>query len=236
MRIKVIATGSSAGERLAGRWGVSFLIGRSVLFDTFGDPGVLLDNIRRFNVDTGRIRHIVLSHDDWDHIGGLRPLIENRKDITVYICPGSRREIKRRFASSGVKLVEMRKAAQIKNGICSTGELTGRSSGRKIYEQSLVVKTPGGTTVICGCAHPGAVKIVRSVRRRFRGGVNCLIGGFHLKDNTDRKNKSVIAALRRLGVRRIAPTHCTGERATEMMRGAFGSGFIRVREGASIEV
>ena len=59
-----------------------------MLFDTFGDPGVLLSNMRKLNVDLSSIKHIVLSHDDWDHVSGLWDLIRGRKDITVYICPG----------------------------------------------------------------------------------------------------------------------------------------------------
>jgi 7,8-dihydropterin-6-yl-methyl-4-(beta-D-ribofuranosyl)aminobenzene 5'-phosphate synthase len=99
MKIKIIATGSSKLQRFIRRWGVSFLIGEDVLFDTFGDPGVLMDNMRKFKVDTAKIKHIVLSHDDWDHITGLWCLLPNRQDITVYICPGFKREIKDRIAS-----------------------------------------------------------------------------------------------------------------------------------------
>ena len=66
MKIKIIAIGSSKWERFIRRWGVSFLIGEDVLFDAFGDPGVLLNNMRKFNVDPTKIKHIVLSHDDWD--------------------------------------------------------------------------------------------------------------------------------------------------------------------------
>ncbi len=85
MRIKIIAVGSSKWERLIYRWGVSFLAGEDVLFDTFGDPGVFLHNIRKFNIDTAKVKHIVLSHDDWDHIAGLWYVLDKRKDISVYI-------------------------------------------------------------------------------------------------------------------------------------------------------
>ena len=64
MQIRVIATGSSKWERFIHRWGVSFLVGEDILFDTFGDPGVFFSNIRKFNIDTGKIKHIILSHDD----------------------------------------------------------------------------------------------------------------------------------------------------------------------------
>ena len=66
MQVRVIAVGSTKWERFIRRWGVSFLIGEDVLFDTFGDPGVFLGNMRRFNIEPAKIKYIVISHDDWD--------------------------------------------------------------------------------------------------------------------------------------------------------------------------
>jgi len=236
MQIKIIATGSSKWERFIRRWGVSFLIGEDVLFDTFGDSGVLLNNMRKFNIDAAKIKHIVLSHDDWDHIAGLWHLISNREDMTVYVCPGFKQEIKDRIVFYGAKIIEAGETVQIKENIYSTGELYGESDGRKIYEQSIVINTGDGLAVICGCAHPGVANIVRHVKESFHGDVYSLIGGFHLKDNTDEVNLNVIKDLRGLGIRRIAPMHCTGKPATEAMRVAFGDCFMRAKEGDSIEL
>ena len=236
MQIKVIAVGSTKWERFIRRWGVSFLIGEDVLFDTFGDPGVLLNNMRKFNIDTAKIKHIVLSHDDWDHIAGLWYLIRNRKDITVYVCPGFKEGIKNRIALFGVKVIETGEVTQIKDHIYSTGEFCGESEGGKIYEQSVVIKTADSLVVICGCAHPGIVDIVRHVKERFHNDVHSLIGGFHLKNNDDETNGRIIKDLRELGVRRIAPMHCAGKRATEMMRQAFGVDFVKVRERDIVEL
>ena len=236
MKLTLIAEGSTKWQRFIKRWGVSFLIGEDVLFDTFGDSGVLLNNMRKFNIDAAKIKHIVLSHDDWDHIAGLWHLISNRKDITVYVCPGFKREIKDRIASYGVRIIEAKAMTTIKDGIYSAGELSGESKGRKICEQSVVIKTSDGLAVVCGCAHPGVVNIVRHVKESFHGNVHLLIGGFHLKDNADETNNEVVQDLKGLGIRKIAPMHCTGKRATKAMRVAFGDGFMRAKEGGCIEL
>ena len=236
MKLTLIAEGSTKWQRFIRRWGVSFLIGENVLFDTLGDSGVLLSNIRKFNINTAKIKHIVLSHDDWDHIAGVWYLIPNRKDITVYVCPGFKQEIKDRIASYGAKLVEAGKTTQIIGDIYSAGELCGESEGKKKYEQSVVIKTTDGLAVICGCAHPGVANIVRHVKESFQESVRSLIGGFHLKDNADETNFNIIEDLQGLGIRRIVPMHCTGKRAAEAMRVAFGDGFTRVKEGDSVEL
>jgi len=237
MKIKILATGSSAWERFIYRWGVSFLIGEDVLFDTFGDPGVLLKNMRKFNVDASKIKHIVLSHDDWDHISGLWYIIPDRTDITVYICPGFKQEIKDRIASFGVRIVEVEPFTVIKEDMFSSGQIEVSCAERTIFEQVLVIKFLKSLTIVTGCAHPGIVNIIHTVQNNFsKEKVYSVLGGFHLKDNTREDNMKIIRELKNIGIRKIVPMHCTGKRATKMIRDAFGYGFIRAREGDSIEL
>ncbi|MBU4304037.1 MAG: MBL fold metallo-hydrolase [Candidatus Omnitrophica bacterium] len=236
MKIKIIATGSSKWERFIRRWGVSCLIGEDVLFDTFGDQGVLLNNMRKFNSNAAKIRHIVLSHDDWDHIAGLWYLIPNRKDITVYVCPGFKQEIKDRIASFGVKLIEAEKTTLIKEDIYSTGELYGELEGSKIYEQSVVIKTADGLAIICGCAHPGIEKIIDSATKQFNKNIFMIVGGLHLKNSSEDEIAKVIEFLRRHGVQKVAPMHCTGKFATNLIKRAYGDYFMQIKQGSVIEV
>lgn len=236
MKIKVIATGSSKFERSIRRWGVSFLIGEDALFDTFGDPDVFLNNMRKFNVDSGKIRHIILSHDDWDHVSGLWTLLPALTDVTVYICPGFSREVRDRISSFGVNMIETDKSVTIKDGIYTTGQLYGESDARKIFEQSVVIKTDEGLAVICGCAHPGVDNIVKKAGENFSSKVDLLMGGFHLKDNADEVNAKAIENLKKAGVRRVMPMHCTGERAVALMRATFGSGFRWLQEGDVVKL
>ncbi len=55
-----------------------------------------------------------------------------------------------------------------------------------------------------------------------------------MKDNTDEINIGIIKDLRKFGVRRIAPIHCTGRRATDAMRETFDQDFVQVKEGSHI--
>lgn len=236
MQIKLIAEGSSKWDRFIMRWGVSFLIDEDIIFDTFGDPGVFLSNIRKFNIDTGKIKHVVISHDDWDHISGLWYLLNNRKDITVYICPGFNAEIKEKIRSFGVKVIETSGFTLIKDGIYSTGELYGGSEGRQIYEQSLVTETMHGLSVVCGCAHPGIEKIIDAVTKQFNNNIYMLAGGLHLKDSLSRQITKVIKFLRQHGVQKIAPMHCTGKKALALLADEYKENFVSIKESDRIEV
>ncbi|MFZ2938307.1 MAG: MBL fold metallo-hydrolase, partial [Candidatus Omnitrophota bacterium] len=163
-------------------------------------------------------------------------LIPDRKDITVYICPGFKQEIKDRIVSFGVKVIEAGETTQIKDGIYSTGELYRESEGRKICEQSVVIKTGDGLAIICGCAHPGITNIVNSVKKQFNEDVYFIIGGLHLKDEPIEEAKQVIRKLKQSGVERIAPMHCTGKKATQLIKKEFNASCVEVQQGNSIEV
>jgi len=237
MDIKIVAVGSARWQRFIRRWGVSFLIGEDVLFDTFGDPGVLLGNMRKFNVETAKIKHIVLSHDDWDHISGLWYLLPDRKDITVYLCPGFQQEIKDRIVSFGVRVVEVEPFTEIKENMFSSGQIETSCADRVIFEQVLVIKFLKSLTIITGCAHPGIINIIDVVKGHFlKEQVYSILGGLHLKDNSREANLDIIEKLRTAGIRKIVPMHCTGKHATKMIRERFGYGFVWAKEGDTIEL
>lgn len=237
MQIKIIAVGSSKWDRFIRRWGVSFLIGEDVLFDTFGKLKVLLKNIKKFGVDITKIKHIVLSHDDWDHVSGLWHLLSNGQNITVHTCPGFNQELKDKIASFRVRVVEAKFLTEIKPDLFLSGQMQDLCAERCICEQALVIRSLKGLAIVTGCAHPGIVNIIRTVQSQFKEDkVYSILGGFHLKDNSDETNMGIIRELKDTGIHKILPMHCTGRRATKMMRGVFGYGFVKAREGDTVEL
>ncbi len=236
MNIKIIAVGSSWWERFIRRWGVSFLIGEDILFDTFGDPGVFLRNVTRFNIDLSKIRHIIISHDDWDHISGLWYVINRYKNLSVYICPNSKPEIRERIKSFDISVIEAKECLKIKDEVYSTGELTGESKGEMIYEQSLIIKNKNGLIIVSGCAHPGIVNIVDSIRKQFNENIYSIMGGLHLKDTPIEKIKEVISELKQFGVEKMVPLHCTGKKATQLIKETFGEQCMKISPGGSIDI
>jgi 7,8-dihydropterin-6-yl-methyl-4-(beta-D-ribofuranosyl)aminobenzene 5'-phosphate synthase len=66
--------------------------------------------------------------------------------------------------------------------------------------------------------------------------VAVVIGGFHLGGTSRRQVARIIADFRDLGVRKVAPCHCTGERAMRMFAEAYGSDFVQVGVGRVIIV
>jgi len=237
MQIKIIAVGSTKWEMFLCRWGISYLIGQDLLFDTFGDPYVFLRNAEKMNIDLSKIKHIAISHDHWDHIAGLWYVINRFKDVNVYICPNFDIKIKERIRSFGVNVVETKGLLRIKDEIYSTGEIEGRYKNINISEQALVVNSENGLIVLTGCAHPGILKIIEEVKAKFPvEHIYLVLGGFHLMDQDKRAIEIVAENFKKMGIIKVGPTHCSGKLAEEIFKKIYQDNFMAIKTGQTLEV
>jgi len=236
MKIRILFDKYAEHKRLHTGWGVSFLVGEKILFDA-GEKGLpLLENMKNLNIDIGRIEYVIISHDHWDHKGGLSDILEKNSNIRVYVCPGFGAGFKNEIRSHGVRLIEAGSFAVVSGNVYTTGEIGGRYAFRYMPEQALVLETNRGLSVLTGCAHPGIIKIIEYVKRNISGDIYLVLGGFHMMDKSKRAVRSVIDGFRRLDVKKAAPTHCTGEDATAAFRKTYGNDFVEVKVGRVIEV
>ncbi len=134
-----MATGSTPQNEGKDVGGLSLLIGESVLFDTFGMSSLFIDNLLKMNVDVSRIRHVVLSHEHWDHVSGLERLAEENRTATIHICPHTDSSVKAWIKGLGMPVVEVGSWLEIEKGLFSTGEIKGSWNGHPLWEQSLVI-------------------------------------------------------------------------------------------------
>lgn len=236
MKVQIIAVGSSAQERQIGHWGLSFLVDQDVLFDTFAIPAVLQKNMKKLDIDPSRIRHIVISHNHWDHISGLWDIILKNKNVTVYLCPSTGGTFKEKIRDFGARVVEPSGFLKIKDRVYTSGEIMGRYDGQLMLEQALVVSSPRGLLIITGCAHPGIVPMVEKVKDQFGEKIYMVMGGFHLLSKNKDEIAAVIKKFKSLGIARIGPTHCTGELAVGLMQDAYQGNFMDICERACIEI
>lgn len=231
MEIKIIAEASQKEERAAKKWGLSLLAGEDLLFDTFSDPDTLKYNFMKYNVDILKIKYVVISHEHWDHTGGLWWLLQENNNIKVFILKHFSDDIKKRIKEYGCGLVEVRDYCRIKENVFTTGELHGAYSGHPIFEQSLIIKEQE-LTVLTGCSHPGLLHIINHVTSLFPGKIKLIAGGFHLFDKTEIEiNNLIHDSLFANKVEKIAPCHCTGEKALEIFLKAIPHKVIKVNTG-----
>ncbi len=188
MEVVVVYDNEAVGEFVPG-WGFSCYVESKwrVLFDTGWDGNVLLHNLSLVGVED--FDYIFLSHQHWDHIGGLNHVIDRTSYVFV---PSSFSKNLKREIGRKAEVVEVSDPMKVENGLYTTGEL-----GRHVKEQSLVLGLKDGVFVITGCSHPG-LDVIIATAERF-GRVRGVMGGFH--------GFSKLEILRDIDV--VIPCHCT---------------------------
>ncbi len=215
-------------------WGFSAFVQTpevTFLFDTGSNGRVLLRNMERLGVDLKKAEVLFLSHSHWDHIGGVDSVLEVHPNLRIFVPSSFSRHLVRDLntLSEGVTVIG-EEPQEILPGVWSTGTMG------EIGEQSAVIRTPEGLVVITGCAHPGVEHIAARAMEMTGEPIELLMGGFHLMYSDERGIKAVIERLQELGVRRVCPTHCSGDLAIGMFAEAFGEGFIPGGVGQVIEL
>lgn len=175
-------------------WGFSCYIHEAeLLFDTGAKGDILLSNMRALGILPADIQSLALSHDHWDHTGGLGALLAENSAMEVFAHSGFTRETLG-LIRNYTEPVIIDEWTEIAPGIAATGPL-----GTAIPEQSLAVDVADGLLIITGCAHPGISRIIDRVSRE--GPVWGVIGGLHTVTDEDIDSLEGLAC--------VSASHCT---------------------------
>ena len=233
LRITVVYDNNPYKKGLTTSWGFACVIkgaDKTILFDTGANSAVLLNNMQQLGMDAKEIDVVVLSHIHGDHVGGLNGFLQVNMNVAVYLPatfpPGFKESLKR----TRIKTVEVNEPVRICKGVYSTGVL-----GNWVREQALIVSTDSGVIVITGCAHPGIVYILQTVKELNADNILLVMGGFHLGAMRKAQLEEIIANFRELGVEKVGPCHCTGELARQTFRREYDNDFLDVGVGRLIE-
>ena len=166
MKLTIVYDNETTKEGVKANWGFSCFVETEktkLLFDTGAKGDILLDNMRSLGIAPDTVDEVFISHDHWDHTGGLNDLLEaaGEKRPRIY-RPNFSRE-----------------PQEFRDGLITTGAMTGGV----IEEQSLIIRNKIGLVVLVGCSHPGLDRIIR-VALEF-GNIHALLGGFHGFDRFD---------------------------------------------------
>jgi 7,8-dihydropterin-6-yl-methyl-4-(beta-D-ribofuranosyl)aminobenzene 5'-phosphate synthase len=148
-----------------GEWGFSALIeadGHRILLDTGAHPDTVLQNARDLKIDLSDVKELILTHNHWDHIGGLMTLRRemmkrNPAALSVvhvargifYSRPGQQGEenqtiaLKKEYEATGGKFIEHEEAAEIFPGAWLTGPVPRKYPERN-WSSTGKVQTPAG--------------------------------------------------------------------------------------------
>jgi len=197
-KISVIYDNEAAKGFITG-WGFSAIVetqGKTILFDTGWDGIALMKNLQAANIDPKKVDFIIISHDHWDHLGGLSSILYQIDTATVFVPTSFSSSLKSEITKfADLCEVTPKKSKEVLPGVLITRELSMVKNGFK--EISLMITTKKGIILLCGCSHPGLDTIIDEASNY--GKIHCVMGGFH---GFDKLEKLTVVDL-------VIPCHCT---------------------------
>lgn len=234
LKLTVVFDNVSLDEKLECGWGFACLVEgleRTVLFDTGSDGEILLANMKKLEIDPGDVDVVVLSHVHLDHTGGLQAFLKKNSRVDVMVTKSFPHSLREEIARTGARVIASDEPRELFDGLHTTGAL-----GEQFIEQSLILDTRDGLAVVTGCAHPVVLNIVRRAKQQVGREVHFAAGGFHLDDMSNEQLEAILRSLKEEGLRRVAPSHCTGDKAKAMFREIWKDGYVEGGCGAVIEL
>lgn len=212
-------------------WGFAALVdyrGERLLYDTGNDEDLYKKNLQLSGIDPEEIPALFISHEHWDHTAGIAWVTATSPGMKCFL-PASYAEQLEQAGTLPGNSTAVFQPAHLYGPYFSTGD-----DFAAFREQGLVVRTPDGGVLITGCGHPGVVEMVTAAREQLDIPVHMVIGGLHLLQHSEAQVETIAADLKELGIRKICPTHCTGDNAIAVLRKAFGDGYIPGGAGTRI--
>jgi 7,8-dihydropterin-6-yl-methyl-4-(beta-D-ribofuranosyl)aminobenzene 5'-phosphate synthase len=215
-------------------WGFSALIETDeelLLFDTGANPKILNENFKAAEVDVESIDKVFISHNHWDHVGGLEAVLEKKREFEIFVPESDCEEFENNLPET-VTCVPVSAPVYISEKFLSTGPLpTGLEKPRE--EQSLIVFSEKGPVLVTGCSHPGIVNIAKRALSLIGDRLFLIVGGFHLYKLSDEEVFEISEELKSL-TQFVAPCHCTGDRALSLFKESWKDRFVEVKAGVEI--
>ena len=106
--------------------------------------------------------------------------------------------------------------------MCPGAKTTGTLGKGAIDEHGLCVKTFSGWVLITGCAHPRVGNMAAEAKKSTGGPIELAVGGFHMGSYSRSQIEAVIGRFEKLGVRHVAPCHCSGDTAWKLIEEHYG--------------
>ncbi len=240
LRIIGVYDNYASSNRLVSGWGFSVFLefsGGKYLFDAGADVAILARNMEELGVEPEEIKGVILSHPHCDHVGGLSALLRRKGDeLRVFMTEAFPDSLKRKVVNYDAELVRVSSPQEISAGLLTTGEMDGQYRGMRVPEQSLIVETGEGPIVIAGCAHQGIESAVDRATEITGNSPHLVLGGFHLGGASREKIEEILKKFRKNDVHKVAPSHCTGQRATKAFKREYNDEFIEFGVGKVVTV
>lgn len=215
-------------------WGFSCLLDvgeNQIMIDTGKDSAVFISNMEALNIDAQTVDALLISHEHGDHWAGTSAFLDRNAELPVYLplsfrTSGSVAPLRDACTSHGVTPTYVSDPLMICEHVYSSGEVNSSPK-----EQNVFVRTAHGLIVITPCAHHYITDLVEDAIAQHGDEVYLVLGGYHLFRKSATEVETVINRFRALGVKKVAPCHCSGAQTRDMFQEEYGADYIDIRVG-----
>ena len=263
MKIYALMENTPYAPQFAPEHGLSLYIETDrhrLLFDA-GATGAFADNAERLGVDLSRVELAVLSHDHYDHGGGLARFLELNSRAPVYLSEhafGRRYDAGGRYIGIDPALRESGRLQFVGDRLELDDQLTlyacngeaaiypldsaglteerdgARYPDRFLHEQYLMIREKGKKVLISGCSHKGILNIMHWLEP------DVLVGGFHfMKQEVGPGGNPVLDTAARALLEhgaRYYTCHCTGQAPFDYLKERMGDALQYLASGQVITI
>ncbi len=244
-------------------WGFAPLVrfdGKTILFNAGGDSAIMKHNMEVAKVDPSEIDILVISHEHWYLYQGASSLLKLNPKIQVYATPTVKDMLIQEDEKWGKNIHLVDRTVKITPNIfVHEMKSMPRHGGRfGILTLNMFLKTTDGLIVIGACGHVNVFDMLKQDSRiAHESIVHMYIGGMHLLppgkevdlpggrgkyivpqefSYSDEYILKLINKLHELGVEKIMPTNCTGERAEALFKKDFKENYIKQFLGMTLKI
>jgi len=102
-------------------------------------------------------------------------------------------------------------------------------------DQAVFFESLKGLVILLGCAHSGVVNTLDYISKLTGySKIYAVIGGMHLLNASRIRIANTIEAFKKYEIQKIVPLHCTGQKAMEALKNAFGDKCLFLGAGEQI--
>ncbi len=216
-------------------WGYACVINhpkKRILFDTGEHANILEKNLHTASIPIKSIDILILSHLHSDHIGGANWVVEQNPNVTVYIPDTFSKKLEHQLRIHCSNIIRVKKSISLAQNdfhIILTKNIW-------IKEISLAITTPQSNILISGCSHSGINNILDEARKYIKQDILTLFGGLHLLQTSDQNITKIAQKLKNSYLKKIAPCHCTGDKALTILKENFSDDFLINGVGAKFNL
>ena len=188
----------------------------------------MMHNLTTAGVDVNDLDMVVVSHNHYDHAGGLQRIRARNPDVPVYLPPNQKFAVDGEIIEDHLQITPNILVVQARSKVPTAGISN---------DLSVVLRSQSGLYVLSTCSHSGVEQILDRAAQLTGEQVFYFSGGARLVSRPASHTRLVAEALQQHQVQVVSPSHCSlSHQVDSRFREILGDNVVSSQLGKKIEI